>query len=427
MKSVQKLLFIIVVLVFVSLPLFALTGKGTIYIYVVDKAGEPVPDIAVELVKNETNNKVMVTTSKKGRVTARFLDYGYYYALPKLEGTGYKLFSWKYWRDAKTSAQKAASATYPLRGEGTPNPIDKTGGIEQGYLYSGQELHYSFVLYTDKEFSDYYASFAGVDVATDSATQVELEMDALSLGSRAFNRGDYSEALTQYKKAAEEAPENEMIYYNIAKTYNKSGNNRDALTALDKVLELNPEYENVHMMKGDILKDLGELDSALTEYMKEYEYSPNSFNTVMKIADLLDQKGKLKDAAVYYEKALVIDGEDSYVLRRLSDIYFDLGENKKFKEVNSKLTAKSDNPLDFYNKGADHFNNNEIDLAIEALLKAVELKPEYAKAHDILCNCYLNKGNYEKAAEHARLFIKYADKGTDTSGAQGIIDWIESQ
>ncbi len=252
-------------------------------------------------------------------------------------------------------------------------------------------------------------------------------MDEFSKGMQAYLRKDLTGALEHFNTAAADDPENPNIYFSLAKTYKDMGDKENTISSIDKVLAIIPDFEGARILKGDLFKENKESQNAILEYSAEAKMFPESYLAQMKTAELYYEMKELDKAAEYYEIASALRPDDEYPLRKLSEIYLETKKKAKFDQVSAKLAAKSENPVDFYNKGVSHFNSNEIDKAITALVKAVSLKPDYAKAHDILSSCYLNKGNYPKAAEHAKLFIKYAETGMDTTGAQGIVDWIESQ
>ena len=62
------------------------------------------------------------------------------------------------------------------------------------------------------------------------------------LGIALRRQKKFSEAIRYYQKALKIDPQNDNLYYNIARAYHESGDKKKSLEALEKALEINPDF-----------------------------------------------------------------------------------------------------------------------------------------------------------------------------------------
>ncbi len=67
--------------------------------------------------------------------------------------------------------------------------------------------------------------------------------------------GMYDEALTHYSKAIEISPDDEHLYFNVARVYFEKGDIPTAIDWLDKALSINPDFDEAKRFKESIEKE----------------------------------------------------------------------------------------------------------------------------------------------------------------------------
>ena len=67
--------------------------------------------------------------------------------------------------------------------------------------------------------------------------------------------GMYEEALGHYGKAIEISPDDEHLYFNVARVYYEKGDIPAAMEWLDKALTMNPDFDEAKRFKESIEKE----------------------------------------------------------------------------------------------------------------------------------------------------------------------------
>ncbi|CAM3407620.1 tetratricopeptide repeat protein [Aequorivita lipolytica] len=129
-------------------------------------------------------------------------------------------------------------------------------------------------------------------------------------------------------------PENPEIYFNLGVGSAEIGNTDKAIGYYKKALELDPNYEAA-LINVAVLK-LSKEDK-LVEQMNSLG---NSRADNQKYDELKQQRNDVyKETMPYLEKALQLNPNNPEVMRTLMNIYGQLAEDAKFKEMKAKLDA----------------------------------------------------------------------------------------
>lgn len=129
-------------------------------------------------------------------------------------------------------------------------------------------------------------------------------------------------------------PTNPEIYFNLGVGSAEIGSNEKAMEYYKKALELNPDYDAA-LINLAVLKLAGE--NKLVEEMN----SLGNSSADNKKYDVLKQQRKdlYIETMPYLEKALKLKPNNVDVIRTLMNMYGQLGEDAKFKEMKAKLEA----------------------------------------------------------------------------------------
>ncbi|GAA5522497.1 tetratricopeptide repeat protein [Aliifodinibius salicampi] len=93
--------------------------------------------------------------------------------------------------------------------------------------------------------------------------------------NEAYNNGNYEEAITLYKKAIDEDPENAKLYYNLASAQAKAGNSQEAVRTFEQFKNMTDDEERRAMANydiGNILAEQKQWDKAVEYYKKSLRY-----------------------------------------------------------------------------------------------------------------------------------------------------------
>ncbi|HQR46194.1 MAG TPA: tetratricopeptide repeat protein [Thermoanaerobaculia bacterium] len=125
----------------------------------------------------------------------------------------------------------------------------------------------------------------------------------------------------------------------------------------------------------------------------------------------------------YSEKALELDPEATELYPLLVEAYRQKGDKAKVAEYEKKFAAANpDNPDILYNQAVDLYNKSDFKGAAPILLKVIEAKPDYAKAHFLLGMSYVNLNKIPDMKKHLQEYLKLDPKGADAAVAKEMLD-----
>lgn len=93
--------------------------------------------------------------------------------------------------------------------------------------------------------------------------------------NEAYENGNYEEAISLYKKAIDEDPENAKLYFNLASAQAKAGNAEEAIRTFEryKAMTDSPEDRSkANYNIGKVFSDTGEWDKAVNYYKKSLRH-----------------------------------------------------------------------------------------------------------------------------------------------------------
>jgi len=129
-------------------------------------------------------------------------------------------------------------------------------------------------------------------------------------------------------------PENPEIYFNLGVGSAEIGNKEKAIEYYNKALELNPDYEAA-LINIAVLKLSGE-----DKIVEEMNSLGNSRADNQKYDELKQQRNDLyAETLPYLEKALKLKPDSKEVVRTLMNIYGQLADDAKYKEMKAKLES----------------------------------------------------------------------------------------
>jgi len=188
--------------------------------------------------------------------------------------------------------------------------------------------------------------------------------------SGAVNGGDYDNALKYYNELKEvgyDGSETKFTAVNIA-----SG-----------------ETEEFDKTTRDIY-----LKAGTHKDPKEVKSPSKKAEIVKNIALIYQQQGKNEEALGAYDDALAVNPEDVNLILNKANLYFELGDKDKFKELMAKASNMApDNPDLLYNIGVINMEQGNLEEARKAYRKALEVDPSYVNAQLNLSTSYVNEGN----------------------------------
>lgn len=189
-------------------------------------------------------------------------------------------------------------------------------------------------------------------------------------------------------------------HYNLGVAYFDAGNFRQAFTELTKAVELAPSNPAYHNALGMALMFNGQLDEAMKEFEESLRVDERFSEAKNNLASAYLLKGDLQKARSLYLEVLK---DPFYPTPHF--IYFNLGNiyerEGKFEEAIGQYKRALDIRIDYADAhnslGLLYLRQGKMDLAIEELTEATRLSPKTALYHRNLGTAYLQAGRRKEA------------------------------
>ena len=181
-----------------------------------------------------------------------------------------------------------------------------------------------------------------------------------------------------------------------------------SISAYEKTLNMSPNNVNALTRLGNILREEGDVERALELHLKAVEISPKNLNSLYGLADDYCAKAIIKKEIETLEKILETDQKSPRVLYRIREVYLKLEDWTSVVDVQRKLIARTEGKQKkekekvmlgqyIYKKGSCYFANDNFDLAITELKKALRENSRCIPAYILLGDVCLKTGDKKEA------------------------------
>ena len=258
-----------------------------------------------------------------------------------------------------------------LQGEGQEER-EAILSLKQGQIYQEQ-----------KKYTEAFRLYLEAEKHLTKDTVVLLE----SLG-KAFNdvsyslcygeKPEYEMAILGCQKARKTQPQNELLWFREGFALNELGKYEEAIASYDKALEIKPDDHDAWNNRGNSLGDLGRNEEAIASYDKALEIKPDYHEAWYNRGCVLRRLGREEEAITSFDKALEIKPDYHGTWNNRGNSLGRLGrEVEAITSFDKALEIKPDCHEVWYNKACCYALQNQIDLALEFLPKAIELDAKF--------------------------------------------------
>jgi len=239
----------------------------------------------------------------------------------------------RYWKDALTLCQHALTVTednYTAHLSMT-EPLIEQGRFEESIWHNTQAVriepycrqalnNLGVSLYKagrNDEAIDYFKRVIEIDPETADAH--------LNLAAVLTDKGDYAEAVRHYRIALK-TRDIPSIHCDLGLALLKLGLFEEAVTEYRKALSQMPNDSDILNKLGYALVHIGQFDEAILLYNKALQIAPDAVNIHLNFGFALTSSGKLQEAAKEYEKILPIQPQNASVHNDYGVVLCRLGE-----------------------------------------------------------------------------------------------------
>ena len=147
--------------------------------------------------------------------------------------------------------------------------------------------------------------------------------------------GDFERAKTNLQLAAEQDPNNEILWFSLGSVFDNLGNSEEAISAYLKAIEVKADYFDANYNLGALYFNQAVQGINAANEMWKPRMTNKEAAAQKKLET--DAKELFNTAKPYLEAAFAINPEDLQTIRSLKDIYARTGEDDKFLQMNDLI------------------------------------------------------------------------------------------
>ncbi len=291
-------------------------------------------------------------------------------------------------------AQKGIDALTPYL-ENNPSDLlvqERVARLEvQAKLYDAAEKRYQYIV--DQEPEAYTSIF--------------------SLGLLQLERRDYEKAAKNLHKVANRKGYQTAAYYYLGILYQETEDYAKAREYLNRVLDTNYALDaTLHLAEILFIEDDRAEADRLLNALKVEKIS-DQIKIIRAKSILANSAGEVEEAIKYYDEALVLEPNNSAVLKAQSVLFYNSKRYSEYEDILLKLVKMDPNDSDSLNALGYFYveSQKNLDEAFELLTRALEIAPDSFFILDSMGWYYYQVGQYGRALKYLeRAFDKVKDK-----------------
>lgn len=240
--------------------------------------------------------------------------------------------------------------------------------------------------------------------ASEFGSNEERAVGLVALGAALLDAERPDDARAAFDRAIERAPARVEVRINIARAWLDSGKKEDAMRAtavLAAAADLAPDLPDVQTTIGQAREQQGDLDGAEEAYWQAVRLAPQATLARRRILRLALDRQRFAKAEQQADELLKIDGDDPehHFLRGLV-----AARQKNAPLARSSYRTAIDKaqgayPEAWFNLGALEKDAGDLEAAIAAYQKAIELRPGYHAAENNLGLALIAAGRLDQAEQ----------------------------
>ncbi|GDZ95503.1 TPR domain protein [Planktothrix agardhii CCAP 1459/11A] len=199
----------------------------------------------------------------------------------------------------------------------------------------------------------------------------------LTSANQYLEQGNPELALSFYNQAIELNPDNDHIYYKLGQTLMQLERYEDAITAYSKSIQINPDFPWSYNSLGEVLIKLERWEEAIAAYTQFIKFNNNFCWAYFGLGESFFKLNQIEKSINYYEKAIKFEPTNCWIYIKLGDALLKLDQPENAIKSYSQAIQLNPNIDWFYEKLAETFlSKNQLDNAIQAYQNAITINPQ---------------------------------------------------
>ncbi|MCC5615475.1 tetratricopeptide repeat protein [Nostoc sp. CHAB 5836] len=210
-----------------------------------------------------------------------------------------------------------------------------------------------------------------------------LNISYVKLGDKCFEKGEYTNAITNYNQALEVNHGDVDLYYKRGLAHYQIGDYETAIADYSQAIQMNIHDAKSYNKRGLALYQLGRLEEAINDYTEAIRINPHVAVAYKNRAEARSHIGDNQGAIEDYTQAIKInpDYADAYKNRGIARYL--LGSKPGFPQA---IKINPQDAIAYKKRGNARSDLGDFPGAIEDYTQAIQINPSYADA-------YYNRGN----------------------------------
>ena len=270
-------------------------------------------------------------------------------------------------------------------------------------------------------------------VASTATKQLDTRAQQLLIeGQKAFQMGQYEQAMAFLDSAATIEPQAPVIPFNRGRVYTALNQIENAQTAFKQALRTDPGYPEIRRRLGDISLQQGNLEEAIA-YYREEEKIESGAELFVNMGESYYRLGQADSAQFYYERAIHFDSTNAYAHMMYGQLLEELGLLDQALVHSRKAMALDPSQTNYqFAVGAQLYQLNRLEESVPHLKGAADSKLLHYPAQYNLGQVFLRLGRDDEAQYYlarADSSRELMDQITNMQGIaaqhpNAIADWI---
>ncbi|MDZ8033064.1 tetratricopeptide repeat protein [Nostoc sp. DedSLP04] len=225
----------------------------------------------------------------------------------------------------------------------------------------------------------------------------DLKRFYVNLGDECFQKGEYTNAITNYNQALQvNQGDVDILYYKRGLAHYQIGNYEAAIADYSQAIQMNIHDAKFYNKRGLALYQLGRLEEAINDYTQAIRINPNVAVTYKNRAEARSHVGDNQGAIEDYTQAIKINPHYADAYKNRGITRYLLGSQPGFPQA---IKINPQDAIAYKKRGNARSDLGDFEGAIEDYTQAIQINPSYADAYYNRGNARSDLGDFEGAIE----------------------------
>ncbi|MCW5312720.1 tetratricopeptide repeat protein [Nostoc sp. KVJ3] len=211
----------------------------------------------------------------------------------------------------------------------------------------------------------------------------DLNILYVKLGDECFEKGEYTNAISNYNQALKTHQNDVDLYYKRGLAHYQAGDYEAAIADYSQVIKVNLNDAKSYNKRGLALYQMGRLEEAINDYTQAIIINPNVAVAYKNRAEARSHIGDNQGAIEDYTQAIKINPHYADAYKNRGIARYLLGSQPTFPQA---IKINPQDAIAYKKRGNARSDLGDFEGAIEDYTQAIQINPNYADA-------YYNRGN----------------------------------